>query len=39
MIGYVKTTKALWYKTGGFANPLNVRVTRNGAWAYYRLYK
>lgn len=35
MHGYERITKADFYLNGGFANSRCVRVTRNGAWAYY----
>lgn len=36
MIGYRKISREQFYRYGGFANPSLVRVTRNGAWAYYQ---
>lgn len=37
MIGYTKVTKYYFYRSGGFANPRLVRVTRGRAWAYFEL--
>jgi hypothetical protein len=36
MIGYTNIGKRAFYRSGGFADPRNVRVTRGRAWAYYR---
>lgn len=38
MIGYTKISHAAFYRSGAFANPRNVRVTRNGSWAYFQRY-
>lgn len=35
MIGYTRISKRTFYNAGGFANPRNVRVTRDGSWAYF----
>lgn len=35
MIGYTKISREQFYRGGGFANPRNVRVTRDGDWAYF----
>lgn len=36
MIGYTKLSRQSFYRSGGFANPRNVRVTRGGNWAYFQ---
>lgn len=36
MIGHIKISKKAFYRSGGFSNPRNVRVTRNGAWAHFQ---
>lgn len=36
MIGYTKITRKQFYAFGGFSDPMNVRVTRGKAWAYFR---
>ena len=36
MLGYAKISHESFYRSGGFSNPRNVRVTRNGGWAYFQ---
>lgn len=36
MTGYTKITKDQFYRYGGFSNTRLVRVTRDGAWAYFQ---
>lgn len=36
MIGYTQISKDSFYRSGGFSNPRNVRIERNGAWTYWR---
>lgn len=36
MIGYMQISKREFYANGGFANTKQVRVTRNGDWAYFK---
>lgn len=38
LIGYMRMTRAAWYRAGGFSEPRCVRVTRCGRWLYlYRV--
>lgn len=34
-----RLTKEQFYRCGGFSNPRFVRLTRDGAWAYFETYR
>lgn len=36
MTGYTRISRYEFYRDGGFSNPQLVRVSRAGAWAYFK---